>query len=253
MDAYTHWYLPRAGDIVWDAGAHAGASSYFLAQMVGPSGRVYDSSRTTIILSTCCGILMHHLANVVPVKKALSGKTGTVMFDMEGNMCSGIGDYLVYPDSRHLKAVPTLSIADACSEFGTFPAYVKMDIEGAELASIREPAEFLKSHPIHFAMETNHLVDNEYTYKSLDPFSPLWAMRSAPRRRVVRCSLGRGRLHLVPKTLIGSFVVFRACTVFVAASTSVAVGALPTRATHPAYPARGGPQENRTRSKASRT
>jgi FkbM family methyltransferase len=173
MDAYTHWYLPRAGDIVWDAGAHAGATSYFLAKMVGSSGRVYafepDDDNFEYLLRN---IEMHHLTNVVPVKKALSGKTGTVMFDMEGNMCSGIGDYLVYPDARHLKAVPTLSIADACNEFGTVPAYIKMDIEGAELASIREAADFLKSHPIHFAMETNHLVNNEYTYKSLDRLFP---------------------------------------------------------------------------------
>ena len=37
MDAYTHGYMPQPGDVVWDAGAHAGASAYFLAQMVGPS------------------------------------------------------------------------------------------------------------------------------------------------------------------------------------------------------------------------
>ena len=99
------------------------------------------------------------------------------MFDMEGNMCSGIGDYLVYPDSRHLKAVPTLSIADACSEFGTFPAYVKMDIEGAELASIGEqPGEGgrileVTSDSFRDGNELS-LVDNEYTYKSLDRLFP---------------------------------------------------------------------------------
>jgi hypothetical protein len=41
MDAYTHWYQPLEGDIVWDAGAHAGATTYFLAKAVGPTGRVY--------------------------------------------------------------------------------------------------------------------------------------------------------------------------------------------------------------------
>jgi FkbM family methyltransferase len=173
MDEYTHWYSPRAGDIVWDAGAHGGATSYFLAQMVGPSGRVYAFEPDDINFEYLLrNIEMHHLANVVPVKKALSGKTGTVMFDMEGNMCSGIGDYLVYADARHLKPVLTLTIADACSEFGVVPVYIKMDIEGAELAAIREAADFLKLHPIHFAMETNHLVDNEYTYKSLKRLFP---------------------------------------------------------------------------------
>jgi FkbM family methyltransferase len=172
MDAYTHWYLPGPGDIVWDAGAHAGATSYFLSQLVGSSGRVYafepDDDNFKYLLQN---IDMHHLTNVVPVKKALCDKTGTATFHMDGTMNSGIGDYLTYSGTGQVKAVPTLNIADACSEFGVVPAYIKMDIEGAELASIRAAADFLKSHPIHFAIET-HLVDKEYTDKPLEQLFP---------------------------------------------------------------------------------
>jgi len=83
---------------------------------------------------------------------------------MDGTMNSGIGDYLTYSSAGRVKKVPTLSIADACSELGAVPAYIKMDIEGAELVSIRAAADFLKSHPIQFAIET-HLVNKEYTDK----------------------------------------------------------------------------------------
>ena len=38
MDVYTQWYTPQLGDFVWDAGAHAGATTCFLSQMVGPNG-----------------------------------------------------------------------------------------------------------------------------------------------------------------------------------------------------------------------
>jgi len=181
MDAYTYWYSPRSGDIVWDAGAHAGASSYFLAQMVGPSGKVYafepDDDNFEYLLRN---IETHRLTNVVPVKKALCDKTGTATFHMDGTMNSGLGDYLTYSGAGHDKTVATLSIADACSELGAVPVYIKMDIEGAELASIRAAADFLKSHPIHFAIET-HLVDKEYTDKPLERlFSTLnYAVRSA--------------------------------------------------------------------------
>ena len=168
MDAYTHWYLPGAGDVVWDAGAHAGASSYFLAQLVGPSGKVYafepDDDNFEYLLRN---IEMHHLTNVVPVRKALCDKTGSATFHMDGTMNSGIGDYLTYSSAGRVKKVPTLSIADACSELGAVPAYIKMDIEGAELVSIRAAADFLKSHPIQFAIET-HLVNKEYTDKPLE-------------------------------------------------------------------------------------
>jgi FkbM family methyltransferase len=172
MDAYTHWYLPRPGDVVWDAGAHAGASSYFLAQLVGPSGKVYafepDDDNFEYLLRN---LEMHHLTNVVPVRKALCDKTGSATFCMDGTMNSGIGDYLTYSGAGRVKTVPTLSIADACSELGAVPAYIKMDIEGAELVSIRAAAEFLKSHPIQFAIET-HLVGKEYTDKPLEQLFP---------------------------------------------------------------------------------
>jgi len=45
MDAYTHGYAPQPGDVVWDAGAHAGATAYFLAQMVGPAAESMPLSR----------------------------------------------------------------------------------------------------------------------------------------------------------------------------------------------------------------
>jgi hypothetical protein len=43
-----------------------------------------------------------------------------------------------------------------------------MDIEGAEVAFVEGAREFLKSHPVHFAIESYHRVEGEYTYKRLD-------------------------------------------------------------------------------------
>ena len=81
-------------------------------------------------------IAHHGITNVIPVRKALSGTTGTTTFFMDGTMASGIRDFVVYSDSKHNKEVPTISMEDACKEFGCVPSYVKMDIEGAELAFI---------------------------------------------------------------------------------------------------------------------
>ncbi|OBI13352.1 hypothetical protein A5713_02630 [Mycobacterium sp. E2497] len=168
MDVYTASYTPQPGDIVWDAGAHAGATAYFLAQMVGPSGKVYafepDEHNYEFLTRN---IAMHGLANVIPVKKALAGTTGTARFCMDGTMCAGLTDYLVYSDEHLYQTVPTISFADACAELGEVPNYVKIDIEGAELDLVESAKDFLKTHAIHFSIES-HRVNGELTNKRLE-------------------------------------------------------------------------------------
>lgn len=169
MDAYTHWYLPRPGDVVFDAGAHAGATSYFFSKMVGPTGRVYafepDENNYKFLLRN---IELHSLKNVTPVKRALAGTTGELLFSMDGTMGAGLQDYLVYPDKQAVKPVQAATLADICAELDVCPNYIKMDIEGAEVAVLESSSEFLRTHPIHFSIESNHRVNNVYTYHALD-------------------------------------------------------------------------------------
>ncbi len=169
MDSYTHSYQPKPGDIVWDVRAHAGATSYFLAQMVSPSGKVYafepDELNYDYLIKN---IELNEMHNVIPVKKALAGCTGTANFNMDGTMCAGLGEYLVYSDKRLFKPVATVSFPDACDELGDVPNYVKMDIEGAEVAVIEGAQSFLRSHQVHFAIESYHRIDGELTYKPLE-------------------------------------------------------------------------------------
>jgi FkbM family methyltransferase len=169
MDAYTHGYVLQPGDVVWDAGAHAGATTHFLAQMVGPSGKVYafepDQNNYQYLLKN---IELHKLTNVIPVKKALSGSTGTAEFCMDGSMSAGLSDYLTYSEKAKYQTVETVSFADACAELGEVPAYVKMDIEGAEVVTLEGSQEFLKVHPVNFAIESYHRVDGELTWKPLE-------------------------------------------------------------------------------------
>jgi len=176
MDAYTHWYLPKTGDIIWDAGAYAGATSYFLAQLVGPDGKVYAFEPDEVNYGYLVrNIERHQLTNVIPVKKALAGSTGTTVFHLDGTMSSGIREYIVYPahfgGGRDVE-IPTLTIADACEEFREVPSFIKMDIEGAEVAVIEGAAAFLETCPINFAIESYHRIGNEHTCKALDRLFP---------------------------------------------------------------------------------
>jgi len=128
MDAYTRWYTPKTGDVVWDAGAHAGDTTCFLAGMVGPEGKVYafepDECNFPYLTRN---IELHQIRNAVALPYALGGSSGSVPFQSNG-----------------------------------------MDIEGAELAVISGAKEFLQQNPIHFAIESQHQIEGEYTCKSLD-------------------------------------------------------------------------------------
>jgi len=168
MDAYLAAYQPQAGDVVWDIGAHAGATSYFFAKMVGPHGKVYafepDELSHSYLLRN---IELHHLDNVVPVRKALAETTGVAAFSMDGTLGAGLADYTQCPDRRRTQMVETLSFADACREFEP-PVFAKMDVEGAEVAVIQGALPTLAGKPVHFAIETEHRLNREYTSVPLE-------------------------------------------------------------------------------------
>lgn len=169
MDAYTHWHTPIAGETVWDVGAHAGASVYFFSLMVGPSGQVYAFEPDDINYQYLKkNIENHRLQNVIPVKKALAGETGTAKFNMDGTLSAGLSDYLVYSNKRLYAEVETLTLPDACAELGCIPHLVKMDIEGAEVAVIQSAKVFLRNQLINFSIESNHKVAGELTCGPLE-------------------------------------------------------------------------------------
>jgi FkbM family methyltransferase len=169
MEAYTASYRPQPGDVVWDVGAHIGTSAYRLAKMVGPMGRVYafepDETNYKYLL---LNIERHGLSNVTPVKAALSDRTGNSAFCMDGTMSAGLSESLAYGAAENDSVVETLGLEDACERFGSVPSYIKLDIEGAELSVISSTLEFLKEHPIHFSIESNHRVGGRCTSGPLE-------------------------------------------------------------------------------------
>lgn len=163
MDAYTAEHVPVQGEVIWDVGAHGGFTSYYFSKMVGPAGKVYAFEPDDLIYSYLLrNIEMHKLENVIPVKKALADSTGTAFFSMDGSLGAGLTDYTHTADKNNIREVETLSLSDAFRSFGP-PAFIKMDIEGAEVAVVGDAMAVLKDHPVHFAIETEHRVNREYT------------------------------------------------------------------------------------------
>jgi hypothetical protein len=81
---------------------------------------------------------------------------------MDGTQGAGIQGFSQCTDPNVMREVETLSFTDACQRYGV-PTYVKMDIEGAEAAAIKTSLAFLVQHPIHFAVESDHRVNGEFT------------------------------------------------------------------------------------------
>ena len=111
----------------------------------------------------------HALDNVTIVREALGPRTGRSVFNMDSTLAAGLVDYLVYPDTGQKREVDTVTIEDFCKRIGRTPDFVKMDIEGAELAVIESSLEFLRSNPIHFAIDSEHKgEDGKYTSGKLE-------------------------------------------------------------------------------------
>ncbi|HEX3986875.1 MAG TPA: FkbM family methyltransferase [Acidobacteriaceae bacterium] len=164
-DLYTSRYRPTAGDVVWDVGAHAGATSYFLSKMIGNTGKVFafepDEHNFQFLLRN---IELHGLRNVIPLPIALASASGRQLFSMSGTLGSGLVEHSQCPDNAVAREVEAVSFQEACTRFGV-PSLVKMDmdIEGAEADVIAGALDTLQRFPVHFAIETEHRVNDQLT------------------------------------------------------------------------------------------
>lgn len=193
---YFRWFRPEPGQTVFDLGANCGLSTYYLSQAVGPSGRVVAFEPDPInyeILRR--NISRHALPNVVPVRQAIAAHSAVLRFHSEGT----IGSTLAHQSNRGTTGtsieVEAVSLVDACHKYGT-PAFIKMDIEGAELEVLASSRAFLRQTDIHFAIDTNHYKDGTLTaervqallqqcdYETLSSaesgFSTTWARKRCP-------------------------------------------------------------------------
>jgi FkbM family methyltransferase len=170
IEAYTHWYLPKSGDLVFDAGAHAGFTTCMFARMVGPGGRVVafepDEGTARYLESN---VRSQQISNVTIVKKAIDANSGTSYFNADGTMGAGLVEHSVYGNTGRRIAVETLSLEDAFHLFGV-PQFLKMDIEGAEIAVIQAAGDLLKRQRMHLAFDSYHRMrDGRFTWMLLEP------------------------------------------------------------------------------------
>lgn len=168
IEDYQKWYKPQPGDLVFDIGAHCGVSSYYLSQMVGPAGRVicFEPDPTNFELLRR-NIERHRLTNVTAVQMALAGSSGTLAFNSEGTIGSGLATLLDRNSVGKIVEVQAITLEEAFRRWGV-PKLCKIDIEKAEIEVLRSSAEILKYQKPHFVIDTNHLIDGILTTRAVE-------------------------------------------------------------------------------------
>ena len=148
------------GDVVIDVGAFTGNTSIHFAQLTGKSGKVYAfeaSPKTAEILSKNVDLANEiGVSNINVVQMAVSDKEETLRFPNEvalGNRAIGYGGIEV-------SAIPL----DAYIKRNSIDKvdFIKMDIEGAEMAAIDGAREIIEKHSPKLAVSVYHKPDDLY-------------------------------------------------------------------------------------------
>lgn len=171
--------------VALDVGANVGAYSMLLGQWVGPAGRVYAFEPAP---HTFSGLVRHiHLNDLEDVVRPLAEAVGDRETRAEFLLMETAGESrLAAPDDRPggRLTVPVVTIDGFCAREGIDPDFIKIDVEGWELAALRGAREtirrrgrdlalFVEMHPSawpHLGASRESLLD-ELQAQRLEPVS----------------------------------------------------------------------------------
>ncbi len=134
-----------AGDVAIDVGANVGAYALLLGRWVGPRGRVFAFEPAPAVHEALARhIRLNQLAGVVqPVASAVSDGETEASLMVAGT--SGESRLAVAGDTGDVCSVPLTTIDGFCAREGLAPDFIKVDVEGWELAVLRGARETIRS------------------------------------------------------------------------------------------------------------
>jgi FkbM family methyltransferase len=147
--------LVRQGDTVVELGAHIGYISVYLASLVGNDGHVYvfEPSPENLPYTTAN---TGNDPTITLVEQAASDKSGVATFYLEGltgQNSTLVKDYALFDENRERAfsnesyraiEVATTTLDSFVTANELRPAFIKIDVEGAELACLRGSVATLK-------------------------------------------------------------------------------------------------------------
>lgn len=150
--------LIRAGETVWDIGAHCGYTVLIESQAIGPGGQCVafePNPRNRHLLEL--HLKWNRTANVAVLPYAVSGADGELSFGWkDGQRASSISSHLGGTGwkvpVRHVDGLIASGEAPA-------PTVMKIDVEGAELELLRGAARLLATEPNLLIILSTHTAE----------------------------------------------------------------------------------------------
>jgi FkbM family methyltransferase len=135
------------GSVIYDLGAHSGYYTLLASVLTGAKGAVYSFEPVPAnIVNLKRHIAINNLDNVHVVEAAVSDSSGTARFKTS---YSSVAGKLAQEGDIN---VAVISLDDFAAQSGVLlPDLIKIDIEGAEFATLRGARNLLvKKHPVIF-------------------------------------------------------------------------------------------------------
>lgn len=153
---------PARNGLVFDLGAYHGLFGLAAAIDVGPGGRVFcfePDAKSRCVLEANCR--RNNLTTVEVIPAGVSGRTEKRSFVSLGGLGSHFGGELAATKDE----VQVYSLPDCCKLVAIgAPAFVKADIEGAEVEMVESGLEWIKGLPATvFSIASYHVVGGEAT------------------------------------------------------------------------------------------
>ena len=142
-DYWFHLYKPKQGDVIVDVGAGKGEHLLPFSRSVGPTGRVIaiEAHPDTFRLLRRTSEL-NRLSNVVTLNYAIADKRGKMLIDTAPEWYASTlhEEQGENPDAREVEAVTLEDLLT--SQALAAITFLKMNIEGAEKAALKNLARF---------------------------------------------------------------------------------------------------------------
>ncbi len=139
----------KEGDVAIDGGANVGFFTVFMAQLVGPTGRVIACEPAQNNLWKLeANIRLNKLQNVEIERKPLWSKVEKVTFHMAQD--GGLGSLAANPATAGKVVQDSITLSSIVSTAPHLPKLVKLDVEGAEVHALRGLEPWLSSDMIPY-------------------------------------------------------------------------------------------------------